>query len=360
MRHRALVAMLCVNLACAPTLPEGFLSSRAAAERAYSAGRYDEAADLWARAHAAAERPRDRAEALYRQATSLRRAGRWQQAREILKRLAAEHAGTDRGHRAVYDLADIELAHGDAAEGRRKLERFVLEHAAADAAPRALLRYLLLVGDEGGPAAVLSWLETRRGTLAKTRLEETAAYARARALEEAGRPAEALSSYLDLARRFPYPRGAYWDDSLARAAELEIAAGRPARAVDHLELMLKERETAHLQGSYQKVRYAEAQFRIAQLQRDTLNQPRQALDSFRRVFTFHSTSLLRDDALWQEALLARRLGDEARACQAMNLLTDDLPDSRYAACAHLLCMRAKRLEGQSCRDYIAREISPAP
>ncbi|HMR08128.1 MAG TPA: hypothetical protein PKA88_20245, partial [Polyangiaceae bacterium] len=77
--------------ACGPSLPEPYLQSRAAAERAYAHGRYDEAAAHWRDAAANAARKKDRADALYRHAASLRRAGKTRQAKTVVAALVREY-----------------------------------------------------------------------------------------------------------------------------------------------------------------------------------------------------------------------------------------------------------------------------
>ena len=48
-------------------------------------------------------------------------------------------------------------------------------------------------------------------------------------------------------------------------------------------------------------------------------------------------SLLRDDALWQEALLWGEEGDTGTACERLETLVDHFPDSRYVPCAAARC-----------------------
>ena len=114
-----------------------------------------------------------------------------------------------------------------------------------------------------------------------------------------------------------------------------------------------------MQGSYEKPRYAEAQFEIAKLYRDALNQPGRAMDAFHQVYASFPTTLLRDDALWQEALLARKAGDGRRVCSAVTTLAKELPDSRYAPCARALCPSAPTPKGShSCHAYVLRDLEP--
>jgi tetratricopeptide (TPR) repeat protein len=191
-------------------------------------------------------------------------------------------------------------------------------------------------------------------------LSEKLRYARARLLEEVGRPDQALNEYLRLADDFPYPHGAYWDDALWRAATLAQSGGDPRRALALLQRMLVEVEPAHFQGSYARARFAEAQYRIAEIYRDDLHQMQLAQMHFRKVFDEHPTSLLRDDALWQEALTATAAGNTNAACAALETLRARLPTSRYAPCAKLLCPNPQyKVDDRNCRSYIRRSLGMA-
>jgi TolA-binding protein len=347
---------LALVFGCAPSLPPAYQRQRAAAERAYAAGRYEEAAQHWRKAETAADRRRDRADALYRQAASLRRAGQLDKAKQRLHTLVSQYPKSHRTDRARYDLADISIEQGERDAGFDALRKFFSAHPDSPLAVRALTRYVDFVSERRGEDQALSWLASARSSLARTELGEARLYLEARHLEQRERRTEARDRYLELADDYPYPKGAYWDDALERTAELELQLGAPERAVSHLQRLLGERESSHLQGSYQKPSYAEARFRIAELFRDELNDPRRALSEFRRVFSDHPTSLRRDDALWEEAKLARKLGDADRVCGALTLLKKELPDSRYTPCASRLCPRVAAVPGRSCRNYLIREL----
>lgn len=353
---RFAVAVWLLLGACAPSLPRAYQESRAAAERAYAAGRYDEAARHWLEAERAADRRRDRVEARYRAAQSLRRAGRGNEAARLLTTIADDARANERKARAAYDRADIEIEGGDPAKGQAMLERLVHEHSSSGVAVHAARRHLSWLEDQGGIERALAWIDRVSPRLAQTPLAETLAYDKARLLESAGRTAAALAQYLEVARRFPYPQGAHWDDALWNASLLEERLGRHRAAIEHLRRLLSEMEPSHIQGSYQRPRYDDAQYRIAELYRDRLGDPARARREFHRVWTDHPTSLLRDDALWHEALLAKRLGDERAACSALELLVDELPDSRYAACTRPLCPRIEPRRDGACRSYILRAL----
>jgi TolA-binding protein len=110
-------------------------------------------------------------------------------------------------------------------------------------------------------------------------------------------------------------------------------------------------------GSYERARYAEARFRLAELYRDALGDPARARREFRRVFDDHPTSLLGDDALFQEALMARSAGDVSGTCAPLRILKAKLPASRFAACASELCPRLGNEATRRCAPYILESLT---
>jgi TolA-binding protein len=119
--------------------------------------------------------------------------------------------------------------------------------------------------------------------------------------------------------------------------------------------MLAEREHAAFFGSYERQRYAEARFRIAELYRDALGEPERAAREFRRVHDEHPTSLLVDDALFKEALIEAGSSAPERACATLRLLVEHEPSSRYAGCTRLLCASASPPE-RSCPDEVKAKL----
>jgi tetratricopeptide (TPR) repeat protein len=355
-REATLVALALMLASCAASLPPRYQRARAAAERSYAHGRYDEAARHWLEAADAAERRYDRHEARYRAAASLRRARRYGEALAIYEALAREPAGGERTARVDFDIASLMIERGDVDRGYRRLEQAIVRHPASGLSRTALSRYLSWLGEQRGARAVLGWIDAKEPMLANSELAESLMYQRASELERGGQLEAARDAYLRTAERFPYPRGDYWDDALFHASLLDEQLGHYQAAIDHLRRMLGERERSHLQGSYQRPRFAPAQYRIAELYRDRLNDPAAARREFHRVYLEHETSVLRDDALWNEALLAARDGDRRVSCNLAELLVRELPDSRYAACAPELCREIAALAGARCRPYIRRQL----
>lgn len=343
-------------LGCGTRLPARFVAEQSAAERAYGQGDYRAAAARWQTAAEAAPSAREREEAVYRQAASLERAGDRTAAETIYAQL--ERGSGERAERAAFARADSVVARGDAVAGYALLRRAVVRFPGSGLARHAVQRFLDRVTETHGAPGRLAELERLGQELRGTELEENLIFSRAQWLENAGQTQAALRAYLDQAARFPYPRGVFWDDALLAAARLDEGLGRPEAAVEHLQRLLRERETARMSGSYERTSYAQARFRIAEIYRDRLREPRRARAEFRRVWADHPTSRLGDDALFEEALIALGSQDSAGACDAARLLVEREPSSRFSQCATALCPKLRSTAG-SCRPYVGARIDAA-
>ncbi|HVR18671.1 MAG TPA: tetratricopeptide repeat protein [Polyangiaceae bacterium] len=334
-----------VSLACAPTRDAHFAAAEERANATARTGRHAEAAERWLEAARVADTTVDRDEAVYRAAASYERAGRTDQALVLYDRLAA--GSGERAARASFDGARL-VRESDATRGEAMLVAALRRHPNSGLAPRALREHLAGVEATAGMHAALDECTRLAADLGTSELDETLRYERARLLERAGSLGPARDAYIETATRHPYPEGALWDDALARAAELELRLERPLHAIALLERMLAEREPSTGLGSYERGRYAEARFRIAEIYRDRLADPRRARAEFRRVYEEHPTSLLRDDALWHEALVSLDDREPDAACAPLRLLVERLPDSRYAPCASRLCASAPAVRSREC------------
>jgi hypothetical protein len=88
-----------------------------------------------------------------------------------------------------------------------------------------------------------------------------------------------------------------------------------------------------------------------------LNDRDAARRAFHRLYKDHRTAKLRDDALWEEAKLAVLDGDHDDACDVVETIIEDLPESRYVRCGRLLCKTAEIPPGAGeCPDYIVRGV----
>ncbi len=353
MRTSAVGLLWLLVASCGSPPPAAYVQETEQAQAARRKGEHAAAAQHYERAAALAKQPRDAEEARYRAADSYARAGETARAEALYQALAAQGPDAERRARADFALADLLSKTGREPEGQERLALAIRRSPDSGLAREALSEHLAYLRSQGGSESVLAYLTTESGSLAATELGESLAYSRARELDLQGRSAEARDAYLSCADRFPYPAGAYWDDALFRAAEKELALGAPERAILHLQRMLAKQESAFMTGSYQRGRYAEAQLKIAEIFRDVLHDPTRARRELRRVWDNHPTSRLVDDALFQEALLARSAGDAAGTCAALSIIAHKLPESRYAACAHLLCASISATPN-ACHDYIKR------
>jgi len=196
--------------------------------------------------------------------------------------------------------------------------------------------------------------------LASTELDENVLYAMATHLESTGDLEGARAGYSACADRHPYPHGSLFDDALWHASLVDEKLGRPKQAVADLERMLAVREPSSMTGSYERPRFAPARFRTAVLYRDVLGDHASARRAFHALYADHLTSILRDDALWEEAKLALADGDRGQACTLTAALAKDFPASRYTPCSKALCPSASLAPGSRCHEYVTRERLPSP
>jgi tetratricopeptide (TPR) repeat protein len=353
---RAFVALGVLFMACSPSADARFAAAESRANALTSAGKHDEAARRWLEAADRVESPADRDEALYRAASSYERAGNAPEALRLYERL--ERGQGERAARASFDRARL-VRKSDAARGETLLVAAIRRHPTSGLAPRAVREHLERTEVEQGAGAALEEASRLLRGLETTELDETLRYERGRLLERSESFREARDAFLETAARHPYPKGALWDDALARASRCEEHLGRPLAAIALLERLLAERESSWKIASYDRAGYAQARFHVAEIYRDTLDDPERARREFRRVYAEHPTSVLRDDALWQEALVARALGDQAGTCAPLGLLVEHLPDSRFAPCAQRLCSSLVGGDRRDCRTDV-REPDRAP
>lgn len=346
--------LLLALVSCGSPPPPAYSRQTEAAQAAAREGRHREAAEHYERAASLADKPRDAEEARYRAADAYARAGDLERAETLYRALATEAAPGERQSRADFAIAELLERSGRIEAGQAHLASAIRRHPNAGVARGALSRHLDYLREHGGTAAVLSYLAEESRASSRSELGETIAYRLARELDSSGQARPARDAYLSCAARFPYPVGAYWDDALLRAAQKELELGAPAQAIAHLERMLAEQETASIAGSYERARYAEAQLELGRIYRDVLHDSARARRELHKVWLLHPQSQLVDDALFQEALIARGSGDHQGSCTALTILVQQRPASRYAPCAHLLCTAVAPM-ASACRDYIKRE-----
>ncbi len=351
-------ALACALPACGPNHGQPFKQAMAEAERAENAGRFGDAAQRYDAAAAKAQMPRDAEHAQYLSAMMEKRAGDDAQAEAKLRAIAQNPSKTAPTEAAEFQLAEIAMARGDGRDGVAAMDRFFKAHPTSGLARPALMRVLRDRDEHGDSKAALAYVRELRVTLNDSDLGETLAYEEAKRMSALGDTKGARDAYVAMVTRWPYPGGKLFDDALFHASELDETLGDYAAAIAHLQQMLRERETTTILGSYQRPQYTPALMRIAHLYRDRVHDRARAREAFHRVYAEFTTSLLRDDALFEEATLFRDDHDNASACARLATLVHDFPDSRYVACATDACPGVSRPASSKaparCPAYVTR------
>ena len=343
--------------ACAPNRGAAYEKAIAEARRAIHAGRFDTAADRFDEAARSAKVPRDAVFARYEAALARARSGDVARASRELRAIADAKPPNAYSAQAAFKAADLAYK-SDPAVGYAELEAVAVRWPETGVAKSALTR-ILRHDDESGAAKTLAHLDALAPKVAKAALEEDVTYERAKRIAELGRSEEARNAFVDVADRWPYPGGNYFDDALYRASEMEEKVGRYKEAIGHLERLLSFREESVTIGSYERPRYIPAMLRIAKLYEERLGDRKRARETLHRLYADFKTSTLRDDALWREAELWEKDGDKDTACERLATLANDFPDSRYVPCAVERCSSIKRPSKskapKTCRAYLTRE-----
>lgn len=324
-------------------------------ERAETAGRFGEAATSFDHARSIAPNDRERAHADYASAQMMIRAGDVAGGAAKLRTIAAANPPGEHTAEAAYEIASLEIEEGDA-NGWLELEKAMARFPNEGLAHRALTRLSVHVEEASGKEATIAWLEKIAPSFTGTELEQAVAFETAKRIEASGDLASARARYVAIAEKWPYPHGAFMDDSWYRAAVLDEKAGKPEVAIADLETMLENRETASMIGTYERPMYEPAAWKIAEIYRDDLHDTEKAAAAFHRVYTDFTTSLKRDDALWEEARVWQKAGDASTACARLSTLTSKFPDSRYVPCATARCSDisrpSKSAAPKTCPPYI--------
>lgn len=339
-----------------PDYGEAFVTSFSAAKRAYAAGRYAEAAELYGTAAGDAQRVKDRDEAFFMQARMYEKLERWAAARERYETILKTSPRGTRAGRAAFEIATLEMVHGDVETGYRALEAAIRRYPNHGSARRGLELWAEHVGQRDGEEALRATLARWLVELKGSGLEQQLRYERARSLRRSGDLATAHDAFVEAATRHPYPMGTLTDDAWWFASQVAEEQGDFEQAIADLRSLLKSREVA-TGGSYERPRYPPAQMRIAELYRDRLGDREAARRAFRRVYEEHETSILADDAMWWEAVLERRDGRTDGACDLGEDLRDRFPSSRYVRCLNDLCSSLASGGQRPCPSYILRTLS---
>lgn len=352
MRAAALALLLLVACAGAPT---DYQLKFAGGERAESAGRFAEAAMQFDAAAAATEKTKDKEHAQYLGALMHIKAGNVAGGAKTLAALAAgngEHASE-----AGLRLALIHVEENDP-NAYAELEAIATRFPNTGDGKIAVQKILAHSDEANGEAATIGVIDRLAGPLAETELAETLAYQRAIRLEKTGKLAEARDAYVAVARKWPYPKGRLFDDSLWHASEVDEKLGHFENAVADLDEMLAVRESSHFTGSYERPRFPPAMLRIGVLYAEKMKDNAKAKSAFRRAFDdLPGTNTLKDDAAWREAQIWEAENNHDEACGRLRALVSAAPDSRYVPCAIDRCKIERPSESKApktCHAYLVR------
>ena len=348
---KRLAAAASIALAACGGAPSAYAKHFAAAERAETAGRHQEAADAFDAASRDPATKREQEHASFLAALELVRAGDVAAGARRLEAIAnarGEHAA-----QARWELVQMDIATNQP-NAKEELDSYVRTFPNDGLAYPALEARLRRARDDGGEAEVLSVLRALEPAVAMTESAARVAFEIAESLAKQNKPDEARAQLMLVATKFPYP-GEYFDDALWRASEIDEQRGRIADAIADLERMLGVIEYSTLPGTYIRPRFPDAQWRIAVLYRDKVGDKAKAIAAFDRYIDMFSNATRRDEALWQES----KLTDDATAsCDLLAKLVKTSPDSRYVPCAMSRCTKIERPKEshapKTCHAYITR------
>jgi tetratricopeptide (TPR) repeat protein len=319
-RAALIVASVLWATGCPPTLSsenEEFSDALRRATSEAEAGRHDAALSAYEQAAAAADRRVDREEALYREARLYERMRRPDAALAIYERIAATRPIARRTLRARLQCARMRMVLGREDEAERDLAWIVTEAPGSGLAARALF---LLVHDFASTAderiAMLDALYPRVGT---SELGDDILMLGAEACLERDDRACARERLERIADEHPYPQGARFDDALVRLAELAREDRDLPRAIGYLDRLLSVRETTTVVGSYSRPAMPGAALMRARLYRE-LGDVARALEAYEEAYDGFPTARIRDDALFERALLVLESGDRASGCELLDRL----------------------------------------
>ena len=341
-----------------PAYGEAWVRAFNAGRRATAAGRYDEAETFYGQAARDAVRAKDRDEAQFMQARMLLRLGRTSDARSLFDRMLTLSPEGPRAARVRFEQARLAVEAGDEG-GWRMLEAAIARHSDAGAARGAVLDWVEHLRSEGGEEQVRARIDALLPKLTAGEAVQHLEYERAISFERSGKLAEAHEEFLRAARAHPLPRGNLTDDAYWRASFVAEKLADPSRAIADLRELLEAREVAWFGQSYERPKFPLAQMRIAELYRDAVGDLRAAREEFRHVPERHPTSILGDDAMWQEALASLRLGEPAEACRAAQRLRERYASARYLSCLPSVCPTVPVAAGaRECPAYILTQLEP--
>lgn len=333
-RHLLAVAGLLTLLGC--LRDPGVVAWEAELVRAERLIRHGEAAQalpVVQRLRAAAPTDAYRYEAAERVADCLVALGRADEAGLLYLDLAREAEDRELTARLLFRAARV--AYDDPAtqeDGLALLVRLVEQHPDTVGGLRAL-QYVAehFGGTSEGRDWLLAFYRSRFDLLRDSPLADNLLFRAAEILADRGTPEDdraALALLSDLI--VAYPRAGLWDDALWESANLQHRLGLYRDEVDTLTTLVRTREKPMFFGNYETRYYHRGQYRIAQLQRDALEDRDAAIAAFEVFVAEYKFSGFWDDALYQLAELYLQAGRREDAAAVADRLTRERPESRWA------------------------------
>lgn len=330
--HLFAFALLALPLltGCPPTLSqsanESYDKKLAEASRHARAGRYEVASESYAEASRLASRRVDQDEARYRQARTLMRAERFEEAVAILDKIGDRKPTSRRTSRAVFDAARVRYEYLEEYERAREgFDRVIRDYPDDGLGHRAIYFRIVDLQREGREGELIPFLDGLYETSGETTLGDDILMERAKIFEERGDTHNEKLSLAKLVRNHPYPSGHLWDEALLRLSDLFVEEGNVEGAIDALERILGQHETTTIIGSYTRTSMPLALYRIGLLYRDEvrdIERAEQAFDRFPRLFP---DSTLADDVLYERGAMWLDEGEADRGCKHLKALLDEYP-----------------------------------
>lgn len=329
---RALGALACAALSCsAPALqPE-----LAQAEEHERAGRNDAALGAYTRAQGTCTRTENLRlryqrcrEAYLGRAELLDRMGKRRQAAEEYKRVPALLSDHDAASaEAIYRAGRIYLELGDDKQAYTLLWRVVTDYPDEEFAADSL-KLVVRDGRKRNPKQLQAELVKLSRGLPDKAIADNLLYQLANLAENEMNDPTLAVSYLDLlAER--YPKGGLVDDALWHAARLSRKLGDGQGAATRLRKLQSTREVAFGTGSYLSVWHDNGQLELGLVLRDDIGDHAGAARELRKLHTLYPDSILRDDALFEEAVSWAGHSARDKACAALGTLLKKHPESKY-------------------------------
>ena len=270
-----------------------------------------------------AERRVDQDEARYRQARTMMRDRRYEDAVALLDRIGERKPPSRRTGRAVFDAARIRYEHLERYdEAKVGFERVIHEFSDEGLGGRAIYFRVEDYRRREDLEGAIAYLSSLYPEVRETTLGDDVLWVRAglhRELEELGPEQRALSR---LVRHHPYPEGHYWDEAILRLAEIHLERAEPERAIAVLELLVGEVETTTIIGSYIRSTMPKALLWIGKIQRDELGDVRAADRTFKKFPRRFPRSTLNDDALYERGVMWIDEGETDRGCRILRDLVE--------------------------------------